>query len=350
MADNSLFSDLGIVGRSPSFLRIQTSVARYAECDVPVLIHGETGTGKELVARALHYLSGRRDRPFVPVNCGALPDSLVENELFGHRRGAYTDARAEQRGMVALAEGGSLLLDEVDALDRRAQVTLLRFLQDRQYRPLGAEALVQADVRIVAASNADLKGLVEAGAFRQDLLFRLDVAAVEVPPLRERGDDVLLLAEHFLDRYARQYQRRPPTLGPAARLLLLGHDWPGNVRELENAMHRAAILADQGRLDELPPGVLPEPGQTAATEAGAAVEDPDYRGGLKRAKARCLQQFERRYLEWLLCQTRGNVSAAARTAGTERRHLGRMIKRAGLSAEMFRGAEADASSGRALRG
>ncbi|MEX2631472.1 MAG: sigma 54-interacting transcriptional regulator [Tistlia sp.] len=358
----SLFRDLGIVGASPSFRRILAFVARYAVCDVPVLIYGETGTGKELVARALHYLSGRRERPFVPVNCGALPDSLLENELFGHSRGAYTDARAQQKGMVALAEGGTLLLDEVDALSCRAQVALLRFLQDRRYRPLGAEATVQADVRIVAASNADLRCLVEAGTFRQDLLFRLDVAPVEVPPLRAREDDVLLLAEHFLLRFARQYGRLPARLGPDLRRTLLAHSWPGNVRELENVMHRAAILAEEGRLDALPLGVLAGIGRAAplavadgrgaggAEEVGPEAAAPssdegDYDGGLKRAKARCLREFERRYLEWLLCRTRGNVSAAARTAGTERRHLGRMIKRAGLSPEMFRLSEEPAWEG-----
>jgi DNA-binding NtrC family response regulator len=283
----------------------------------------------------------------VPVNCGALPDSLLENELFGHSRGAFTDARAQQKGMVALAEGGTLLLDEVDALSCRAQVALLRFLQDRRYRPLGAEATLQADVRIVAASNVDLRRLVEAGAFRQDLLFRLDVAPVEVPPLRTREGDVLLLAEHFLLRFARQYGRAPARLGPALCRRLLDYGWPGNVRELENAMHRAAILAEEGRLEQLPLGVLSGIARAApSAEAGAAAkaeetaapprEVGDYDGGLKRAKARCLQQFERRYLQWLLYQTRGNVSAAARTAGTERRHLGRMIKRAGLSPEMFR--------------
>lgn len=328
------FRDLNIVGESPAFLEILHYVSKYAICDVPVLILGETGTGKELVARALHYLSGRKDRPFVPVNCGALPDTLVENELFGHSRGAYTDARAHQKGLVALAEGGTLLLDEVDALSGKAQVSLLRFLQDGCYRPLGAEEPVQANVRLVAATNADLGALIAKGEFRQDLLFRLNVAPLRVPSLRERGQDILLLAGHFLKQYSAQYSAVPPVLGPDIQCALTEYHWPGNIRELENVMHRAVILSSTGEFDSLPLGAL-----SVASESGVTCGSSgrgEFSGGLKCARARCLAQFERRYLLWLLRQTNGNVSAAARTAGTERRHLGRIIKRVGLSPDMFR--------------
>ncbi len=328
-------SSHGLIGESPVFREVLATVARFAACDVPVLIYGETGTGKEMIARALHYQGPRRNRPFVPVNCGALPDALVENELFGHSRGAYTDARVQQKGLVALAEGGTLLLDEVDSLSHRAQVALLRFLQDRQYRPLGAEYPVKADVRIVAATNADLGSLIGKGVFRQDLLFRLDVAPVRLPPLRERGDDVVLLAEYFLGLFAKQYRRSQPVLEHDIRQALTAYGWPGNVRELENTMHRVAILSERGHIESLPLGILSHSAPVASRVA-PSPPDMDYGGGLRSARARHQARFEDGYLRWLLGQTGGNISAAARTAGTERRHLGRMIRRAGLSAEAFR--------------
>jgi len=328
------FELFGIVGSSPVFQAVLAFVARYAKSDAPVFVYGETGTGKELIARAIHYLSARREKPFVPVNCGALPETLVENELFGHARGAYTDARAEQKGLVALAQGGTLFLDEVDALSRHAQVALLRFLQERRYRPLGSDAAIDADLRIVAATNTDLTARVSDGSFRQDLLFRLDVAPVKLPPLRERGDDMHELADYFLKQFAERYGLKAPNLTPRVRAALSRYAWPGNVRELENAMHRATILAEDGALDHIPMGVLSE--SATSPVACSPDEQADYQGGLKCARSRFLKRFERDYLRWLLRDADGNISAAARLAGTERRHLGRMIKRLGLSAEAFR--------------
>ncbi|MGK7865374.1 sigma 54-interacting transcriptional regulator [Falsiroseomonas sp. E2-1-a4] len=328
-----VFESLGIVGVSPGFGRVLDYVTRYAACDAPVLVWGETGTGKELIARALHYLSPRADKPFVPVNCGAVPDLLFENELFGHAKGAYTDARAPHRGLVNQAQNGTLLLDEVDALSARAQVALLRFLQDLTYRPVGADRAIKADVRVIAACNADLNQMVALGGFRRDLLFRLDVGSVVIPPLRERPEDVLRLADFFLTRFAAQYRRAGPALGPSVRRALTLYAWPGNVRELENAMHRAVILSDGGRLDDLPLGVLAAMGAEATSDEPASQV---YGGGLRAARARCLEGFERSYLQWLLGETGGNVSAAARAAGAERRHLGRMIRRLELEPEAYR--------------
>jgi DNA-binding NtrC family response regulator len=328
-----VFETLGIVGASPAFCRVLSFVARYAACDAPVLVGGETGTGKELVARALHYLSRRAGKPFVPVNCGAVPDSLFENELFGHARGAYTDARSAQQGLVAQAQSGTLLLDEVDALSARAQVALLRFLQDLTYRPVGADRAITADVRVIAACNADLNELVALGAFRRDLLFRLNVATVVIPPLRDRPEDVPRLADFFLARFAAHYGRRRPELGPAVWQALARYAWPGNVRELENVMHRATILSDGSPLHDLPIGVADAIRQAAPEEGGPNAYD----GGLKAARGRCLEGFERRYLQWLLSETGGNVSAAARAAGAERRHLGRMIRRLGLEPRAYGG-------------
>jgi DNA-binding NtrC family response regulator len=336
----ALFAELNIIGASPAFVEALTLTRRYAQFDAPVLIWGETGTGKELVARAIHYMGPRHGGPFVPVNCGALPDSLLEDELFGHIRGAYTDARADRKGLVGQAEGGTLFLDEIDALTPRAQVAVLRFLQERQYRPLGSERPLEADVRIVAATNADLSALIGKGGFRSDLLFRLDVATLRLPPLRERPADVALLTAHFLKLYADRYRRPLPVLAPEVIEALSAHQWPGNVRELENAMHRAVILAVAGKLAALPLGAL----AGAAPVRKRAVDTSRFGGGLKAARARELERFERLYLGWLLDETHGNVAAAARRAGTERRNLGRIIKRLGVEAGDYRGEPAPAAA------
>lgn len=320
------FDSLGIIGTSPAFRKVLTRVARFAASEAPVLIFGETGTGKELVARAVHYMSARAGKPFVPVNCGALPEALIENELFGHQKGAFTDAVSRQRGLVAMAEGGTLMLDEVNTLSARGQVALLRFVQERRYRPIGAEKSVATNLRIVAATNADLPTLVEQGDFRADLLFRLDVGTVRLPPLRDRGCDALLLAEHQLRRHASENGWPVPKLGARAKQAILAYDWPGNVRELENAMYRAAILCEGGVIEDVPLGILARRSAHAPT---------DFEGGLRAARARCVAQFEREYLSWLLDECSGNITHAACRAGTERRHLGRMIKRLGLVASTF---------------
>jgi DNA-binding NtrC family response regulator len=323
------FERLNLIGRAPVFVEALRLVCRFAACDVPVLITGETGTGKELVARALHYLSPRRNRSFIPVNCGALPEHLFENELFGHERGAFTDARVAQRGLVAQAEGGTLLLDEVDSLSPRGQVALLRFLQDRKYRRLGGERFDAADVRILAATNADLRCRVGEGRFREDLYFRIDVAAIAIPPLRQRVDDIPLLTRNLLERFAAAYSRATPRLEQAFVAWLCGQAWPGNVRELENTIHRALLLATDGVVR------CGEKGVGAA--AGGNIVAGDFSGGLRAARERLMRDFDRRYLTWLMTETRGNVSAAARRAGTERRHLSRLLQRYSIDKESFRG-------------
>jgi DNA-binding NtrC family response regulator len=312
--------ELNLVGCSKAFLEVMGRLRRMVPCDAPVLIEGETGTGKELVARAIHYLGPRSGAPFVPINCGALPDPLLENELFGHERGAYTDARSSTPGAIGEAAGGTLFLDEVEALSAKAQVALLRFLQSREYRPLGSRRPRQSDTRIIAASNADLRHLCERREFRTDLYFRLDILSLTLPPLRDRVDDIEILARYFIDCYRRRYGLQPMVLDPRSLSIMQAYRWPGNVRELENLIHRTVLLADGNRLS-------PSPGCPWPT---GAVAQPQAVAGFPRfadAKARAIERFERDYLTRLLDETGGNVTEAARRAHKERRALGKLLKK-----------------------
>jgi two-component system response regulator GlrR len=309
-----------MIGRSVAFRIADALIEKMSAFDAPVLIEGETGTGKELAARAIHYRGARRDRPFVPVNCGALPDALIENELFGHRRGAFTDARDDKPGLVELARGGTLFLDEIDALTPKAQVTLLRFLQDQQFRPLGGRREEQADVRIITASNRDLERQVEAGAFRLDLLYRLKLLHLTLPPLRDRHGDIALLAEHFVRTASARYRKPALAIDPETLAWFERYRWPGNIRELENLVQRAFLLAEGDRVSVAAPPTLLE---------AAAAPQPEL--NYRQAKRRAIAEFEARFLARLIGQANGNVSAAARISGTERRHLGRLLKKHRLS-------------------
>jgi DNA-binding NtrC family response regulator len=308
-----------MIGRSLAFRIADALIGKIAAFDAPVLIEGETGTGKELAARAIHYRGARPARPFVPVNCGALPDALIENELFGHRRGAFTDARDDKPGLVELARGGTLFLDEVDALTPKAQVTLLRFLQDQQFRPLGGRREEQADVRVITASNRVLERQVEAGAFRLDLLYRLKLLHLTLPPLRERREDIPLLAEHFVAKGSARYAKPQLPIAGATLDWFQRYAWPGNIRELEHVVQRAFLLCDGPCIEVPPPAAVPA--GPAARAAPATY---------RQAKRRAIEEFESRFLADLIEQAKGNVSAAARMSGTERRHLGRLLKKHNL--------------------
>jgi DNA-binding NtrC family response regulator len=322
-------SQLNLVGRSHAFLSAIGLIKKFAVCDATALIQGETGTGKELAARAIHYLSARRSFPFVPVNCGALPDSLVENELFGHVRGAFTDARDNHAGLVATAESGSLFLDEIEALSAKGQVALLRFLQDGVYRPLGGRALIPANVRIIAASNTDIAELARSGAFREDLLYRLAILTVRMPALRERGGDAELLATHFLRRFANQYGRPTAVLDSDSLSLIQRYCWPGNVRELENLVHRQFLLSDGKQVSMCAEHLL-----TAVT---VAVEQAPVSttSSFARAKADAIAQFERTYLQQAIRAADGNVTLAAQRSGKERRSFGKLLKKYGIDRGLF---------------
>jgi transcriptional regulator with PAS, ATPase and Fis domain len=311
-----------LVGQSAPFLAASRALARMARFDVPVLIEGETGTGKELAARAVHYQSARGHRPFIPVNCGALPEALVENELFGHERGAYTDARESMPGVIALAEGGTLFLDEIDALSAKGQITLLRFLQDQRYRPLGAFGDRRANVRVITATNQDLENLVERGAFRSDLFFRIKILFVSLPPLRVREGDATLLAEHFLDECAARFHEPRKRLGQKARAWLDSYHWPGNVRELENMILRECLMTDGSEL--------------VLNHEAAPAADRRHSISYAVAKAAAIADFDRRFLREVLARSSGNVTRAAAEAGKDRRALGRLVKKYGFRSSDFR--------------
>jgi DNA-binding NtrC family response regulator len=311
------FATIHLVGRSPNFVAAVDRARRFAATQATVLIEGASGTGKELVARAIHYWGARRGRAFVPINCGALPDSLVEDELFGHEPGAFTDARRARRGVVDQAHGGTLFLDEVEALSPKGQVALLRFLQDQEFRPLGSQQPRQGDVRVIAATNAPLATLVAGGRFREDLRYRLDVLSVALPALVERLDDLEPLCTRILHRLRSRYGGPPRTLAPGVIDRLKQHAWPGNVRELENVLHRAVVTSESP--------VLSLDGQRARDTA-ADNADVSYR----EARARVIAGFEREYLTWLMARAKGNVSRAARLIGKERRSLGKLLKKHGL--------------------
>lgn len=322
------FTRLNLVGESPALQDALRLIERVSQCDATVLIQGETGTGKELAARAVHYLGRRGTAPFIPVNCGAIPESLVESELFGHARGAFTDAKEAHEGVIGQARGGTLLLDEVDALSPRSQVALLRFLQDQEYRPVGGATVRQADVRVIATTNADLCALAARGLYRQDLLFRLNVLTVQIPPLRERVGDVRLLAELFLERFSRRYQASTKVLHPDTMDFFARYSWPGNVRELENVLHRAFLLCDGPviRVTSI------RPADTAAeVKAEAALTSLRF----QTAKARVVADFERAYVVELLARSRGNLSLASRISGKERSRLGKLVRKYGLTRKAF---------------
>jgi DNA-binding NtrC family response regulator len=322
-----------LIGTAPLFLQALELMRRYAACDASVLVQGETGTGKELAARAIHYLGPRRDGPFVPVNCGAIPDSLVENELFGHARGAFTDARDAGSGVIADAEGGTLFLDEVEALSSRGQVALLRFLQDQTYRPLGGGRTVSANVRVIAASNENLLAMQARGQFRRDLFFRLNIMALEMPPLRERPGDVVLLAEHFVRRLNFQQPEARRRLAPDSLAVLTAHDWPGNIRELENLIHREFLLASGPTICIARLQAAGTPPKQPMFESPPLAVDIFSGEGFSRAKARVIAEFERSFLSRLLADSGGNVSLAARRCGKERRSFGKLLKKYGIERE-----------------
>ncbi|MEA2561938.1 MAG: two-component system, NtrC family, response regulator PilR [Acidobacteriota bacterium] len=326
--EQDLFSQndfAGIVTRDPRLIELLRVVAQVASADAPILVLGETGTGKELIARALHVNSPRRGRPFVTVHCSALPGTLLESELFGHVAGAFTDAKRDRPGRLASAHGGTLFLDEVGEIPIEAQAKLLRFLQFGEIQRLGSDRTEKVDVRVVAATHRDLRQMIREGHFREDLYFRLKVLDLKLPPLRERRGDILLLADHFLRRHWRRAGEKPRWTSRTERVIASYH-YPGNVRELSHLVERACLLArgPELDLDLLPPEV-------AGMAAGAPAPEPIFREltgeSLNEAREASVAEVERRFVEELMERCEGNVSRAARESGLHRSYLQKLLAR-----------------------
>jgi DNA-binding NtrC family response regulator len=315
-----------IVGKSSSMVAVFDLVHRAARSEANILIQGESGTGKELVARAIHANSPRAEEVFVPVDCASLPDTLLESELFGHERGAFTGADRTKPGMIEVANRGTLFLDEIGELPLALQSKLLRALQERQIRRVGGTRFLDVDIRVVSATNRQTEELIGKGRFREDLFYRVNVITITLPPLRERQGDVALLASHFLRRYGRNRERPLEGIDPGALALLEAHGWPGNVRELQNVIERACALADGPlvQVRDLPEHVRGR-GRPAPGVPGRDLP-------LRQAREVWLQAFAREYLTDLLQRHGGNVSQAARTAGIDRKTLHRLLSKHGIRA------------------
>lgn len=326
-----------LIGTSRCFLQVTGMIPLLSTSKSTVLLSGETGTGKELFARALHYSGERRGKPFVPVNCAALPEHLIENELFGHSKGAFTGAFMEKPGLFHEADGGTLFLDEINSFSMAVQSKLLRVLQDQEFRPLGSTKSRTVDVKIIAATNTDLRYLVETRQFREDLFHRLNVLSAVLPPLRDRKEDILLLASHFLKVYAKEFGRGAMTLGYSAKAKLVGYAWPGNVRELESVVHRAVAMASGETLEaqdlDVPENERPESmGPTITLLSRGLISNE---GGFQERKEKVIEEFERAFLNELLSTHHGNVSQAARAAKKERRAFQRLLQKHGLDRRVF---------------
>lgn len=314
------FDRQSIIGRSPSMVRVLETVAQVAPSEATILITGETGTGKEMIAGVIHFNSPRREGPFVKINCAAITETLLESELFGHEKGAFTGAYKRKEGRFRQAHGGSIFLDEISEMSLAMQVKLLRVLQEREVTRVGGEDPIRVDVRIITATNKDLFKEMDAGRFREDLFYRLNVVSVNMPPLRERREDIPLLAQHFLKTFSDRNRKPMKGFTPQAMDLLLKYDWPGNVRELMNAVERAVVLSRSEYLDEWAFSVLPragEPEKEAVLREAALADLP-------------LEEVEKATILKTLESTGGNKSETARRLGITRRTLHKKLKKYGV--------------------
>jgi two-component system response regulator GlrR len=310
-----------LIGESECFISEVKKIPPIAETDSTVLITGETGTGKEVFARAIHYLSARRDKPFMPVNCGAIPAELVENEFFGHEAGAYTTASARATGVIKQADGGTLFLDEINCLPLLTQTKLLRFIQEKEYKPLGSSQTQKADVRIIAAANEDLEQAVKEGRFRKDLFYRLNIIPIHLPSLRERTDDIPLLARHFLIQCSERLHKHVDGFTHDAMTRLLSHNWEGNIRELEYVVERTVVFAE---------GML-----VCESDINFCANDSSPKS-FREAKRQVVDQMEKGFIQGLLISHQGNVTSAAKAAQKHPRAFWHLIYKHEINVEKYR--------------
>ena len=319
-----IFSErFNLIGSSPAFLKTIKAIRKVSKTESRVFVKGETGTGKELVARAIHYMSPRASGPFVPVNCGAFTDELLLSELFGHKKGSFTGAIQDQSGLIELADKGTLFLDEVDSLSSKAQVSLLRYLQEGEIRPVGGRALKTIDARVVSASNKKLSDLVRTGAFRDDLLYRLDVLSLSLPPLRLREKDLFLVAMQILNQLSSELNVVVKTLSPDFLSAMASYDWPGNFRELESALTRSFLMTEGSVIDN--PDLIFSEIDHESNPIRSSL------GSFNYEKQLLVRRFEKDYLESVLSSTAGNVTKAAAIAKKERRAFTRLMEKHGIN-------------------
>jgi len=336
MAENRRLQDLltgqraVLVGTSPAMQRLRQAIAAVAGAEYPVLVRGESGSGKELVVRLIHAASARAAKPLVVVNCPAVPENLMESELFGHVKGSFTGADRDRQGLFAAAEGGTLHLDEIGDISLGVQTKLLRVLQEREVRPVGSGRTIKVDARVVASTNQDLEAKIVARAFRDDLYYRLNVLEVTVPPLRERGEDIPLLARHFLNQAVVEMGASEKAVAPEVLAWLSGRDWPGNARELQNFMRRLAVFCPEPEVTMRWARLAEAGSGAAAMPCGVGVSP------YKEAKARLVNQFTGGYVQELLRACKGNVSEAARVSGLSRVAVQKILARLGLDPRSFR--------------
>jgi DNA-binding NtrC family response regulator len=316
-----------IIASSPQMQKVLETIRKVAPCDANILLRGESGTGKELAARAIHNASPRSHRPFVPIDCAAMPENLLESEMFGYEKGAFTGAASSKRGLLETGAEGTVFMDEIGELPLSMQSKLLRVLQDHRFRRVGGTELLKADFRLIAATNRDLPAMVKNGSFREDLYYRLNVVTVELPALRDRRSDIVPLAQHFLRHFAEK-NRKDVKISNAAMMILEKYVWPGNVRELMNAVERAVSLTEFNQITplDLPKSIL-ESVQGDVRPTGQSFRD---------AKHRVIEEFESRYLSQVLSETGGNVSDAARRSGMQRSAFQRLMAKYGLQTVGFR--------------
>jgi len=311
-----------VIGRTPQMFQVYKTIAKVADTKSTVLLYGESGTGKELVARSLHYNSSRNDRPFLPVDCASLVETLLETELFGHVRGAFTGAVLAKKGLIEEVDGGTLFLDEVSNISLSVQAKLLRFLQEHEIKRVGGTESLKVDVRVIAATNQELEPLIKEGKFREDLFYRLNVVSITLPSLRERKDDIPLLASHFVQKFSEEYGKLISHISPEALEILMQYSWPGNVRELENTIERALILTAH-------PIILPEdlPKRLLDSVSAEGTEPLKMGEGLAAEKPLSLKDVEKSYALKVLKETRGNKTKAAEILGIDRTTLYRIIEK-----------------------